>query len=89
MDEIYRGLSAWELNHLPPIVNRRDHAVLFELPVNLNSTEPPKPHRGQPKWDSLHVRLPCAPQNEYIVADEVSEFGQTQPSVDSSASLSE
>lgn len=71
MEDIYRGLSEWELSHLPPIVNRRNHIVLFELPIDLNATEPPKPHDGQMKWDSLHVRLPCSPQNEYIVSDEV------------------
>lgn len=74
MEEIYRGLSEWELSHLPPILNRRNHTVLFELPIDLNSTIPPKPHAGHMKWDSLHVRLPCSPQNEYIVTDEVCTF---------------
>lgn len=74
MEEIYRGLSEWELSHLPPILNRRNHTVLFELPIDVNSTRPPKPHDGQMKWDSLHVRLPCSPQNEYIVSDEVRTF---------------
>lgn len=74
MEEIYRGLSEWELSHLPPISNRRYHTVLFELPIDVNSTKPPQPHEGQMKWDSLHVRLPCSPQNEYIVTDEVCTF---------------
>lgn len=73
-EEIYRGLSEWELSHLPPIMNRRNHTVLFELPIDVNSTIPPKPHGGQMKWDSLHVRMPCSPQNEYIVTDEVRTF---------------
>lgn len=71
MDEIYRGLNPWELSQLPPIINKRDHAVLFQLPINLNSNEPPEPHRGEVKWDSNHVRLPCASQNEYLLTDEV------------------
>lgn len=74
MGEIYRGLNEWELSHLPPIINRRNHIVLFELPIDLNSMQPPTPHAGQMKWDSLHVRLPCSPQNEYIVGDEVIHF---------------
>lgn len=74
MEQIYRGFSEWELSHLPPIVNRRHHTVLFELPIDANGTEPPKPHDGQMKWDSLHVRLPCSPQNEYIVSDEVNSL---------------
>lgn len=71
MDEIYRGLNPWELTHLPPIVNKRDHAVLFQLPIDLNATEPPQPHRSDAKWDSNHVRLPCALQNEYLITNEV------------------
>lgn len=71
MDEIYRGLNPWELPQLPPIVNKRDHSVLFQLPIHLNSTEPPQPHRSDAKWDSNHVRLPCAIQNEYLTHDEV------------------
>lgn len=71
MEQIYGGIGPFELNHLPAIVNRRDHAVMFELPINVESTVPPRPHVGPPKWDSVHVRLPCAVQNEYIVADEV------------------
>lgn len=71
MDDIHRGLSPWELHHLPPIVNKRDHAVLFQLPIDLNSATPPTPHRSEAKWDSSHVRLPCASQNEYLISDEV------------------
>lgn len=72
MQEIYRHINQWELPHLPPIVNKRDHAVLFKLPLDSNSTAPPEPHRSALKWDSNHVRLPCAPQNEYSVFNEVS-----------------
>lgn len=78
MEEIYRSINEWELSHFPPIINRRDHIVLFELPINLNSTEPPKPHKGHSKWDSNHVRMPCSSQNEYLVSDEVNfKFADT------------
>lgn len=73
MEEIYRGLSPWELDHLPPIVNKHDHCVLIELPIDENSSEPPKPHRSELKWDSDHVRLPCAIQNECLIPQEVLE----------------
>lgn len=72
MREIYRDTNPWELPHLPPIVNRHNHTVLFQLPIDPSSAAPPEPHRSELKWDSNHVRLPCAPQNEYSVFDEVS-----------------
>lgn len=76
MEEIYRGLNEYELAQLPPIVNKRDHIVLFQLPIDTNSTEPPQPHIGILKWDSNHVRLPYATQNEYLIADGVSKITQ-------------
>lgn len=65
LEKIYRGPDQWHLNHLPPIQNKRDHIVLFELPIAQNSKTPPKPLRSEVKWDSYHVKLPCSPQNEY------------------------
>lgn len=65
LEQIYRGSEHYHLNHLPPIQNKRDHTVLFQLPIANGSTSPPKPHFGDIKWDSHHVKLPCATQNEY------------------------
>ncbi|XP_031627780.1 poly(ADP-ribose) glycohydrolase isoform X2 [Contarinia nasturtii] len=64
---VYRNFNEWDLDHLPEIVHRRDHSVLFKLPITTRSVQPPKPfiESGGPKWDSNHVKLPCAPQNEY------------------------
>lgn len=73
-DDIYRGNDAWHLNHLPPIVNKRDHIVLYQLPIEPNSTQPPKPYPGEHKWDSHHVRLPCALQNEYRTESSVKQI---------------
>lgn len=73
MHDIYRGTSQFELPQLPPIVNKRDHIVLFHLPFDSNASLPPKPHIGTPKWDQNHVRLPSAPQNEYFIVDEVNK----------------
>lgn len=71
MDEIYRGLGAFELRHFPHLDGSHNHKVLFEFPANPNSTEPLKPHVGETKWDAYHVRLPCATQSETIVNGEV------------------
>lgn len=65
LKKIYRGPNEWHLNHFPAIENRRSHAVLFELPLEKDSKTPPKPHEGEMKWDSSHVKLPCASQNDY------------------------
>lgn len=70
-DRVYRGRDKWQFDHLPPISNNRDHIVLYQLPIEVNSSQPPEPHSGKTKWDSNHVRLPCALQNEY--KDEGSE----------------
>lgn len=73
MDEIYRNLSPWNYNCLPPIQAKRDHSVLYELPWLADSSTPPQPRDSALKWDADHVRLPCSPRNEYIVKDDVSE----------------
>lgn len=65
MDKIYRDYDKWHLNHLPPVQAHHDHSVLFELPIANDSAAPPKPRAGKDKWDAYHVRLPCAPQNDY------------------------
>lgn len=71
LNQIYRGLSAWELHHLPSIKPSRYHTVLFELPITSCSTDCPKPYRTDLKWDSMHVRMPYATQSEMIIANEV------------------
>lgn len=70
-EQIYRGFDRWQLDHLPPIANKRDHTVLFQLPLSSDNSEPPAPHIGEKKWDSNHVRLPCAAQNEYKTESSV------------------
>lgn len=81
MDEIYHGKDQWSLASLPPIINSHSHTVLYQLPIDLKSTNPPKPHVGPIKWDSSHVRLPCAEQNEYVFSDEVSFLCLLTPNV--------
>lgn len=65
MNKVYRGGAQWDSSHLPPIQNQRNHFVLFHLPIAHDSKLPPTPQRGEMKWDSHHVRLPCATQNDY------------------------
>lgn len=65
LSEIYGGRDPFSLDHLPPVVNKREHTVLYKLPVDVNAGRPPDAFNGENKWDQNHVRLPCAPQNEY------------------------
>lgn len=71
LSEIYGGRDAFDLQHLPPVANKRDHVVLFKLPITVNSSQPPEPYKGEKKWDQYHVRLPCAPQSEYQMESTV------------------
>lgn len=73
-EDIYRGFGKCDLDHLPPIVNKRDHAVLFQLPIGDDLNQPPQPYKGEKLWDGNHVRLPCAKQNEYTKESNVSQF---------------
>lgn len=72
MDEIYRGIGKFDLPTFAPIEYSDEHKVLFELPITENKDDPPKPHIGKTKWDSDHVRLPCAKQNTLTIDGEVS-----------------
>lgn len=72
MEEIYRGIGKFELPTFAPIECSEAHKVLFELPITTSQDDPPKPHIGKTKWDSDHVRLPCAKQNTLTIDGEVS-----------------
>lgn len=72
IEEIYRGVGAYEFPALPTIQYSDTHKVLFELPINTGEDEPPKPHAGKRKWDSDHVRMPYAEQNTMEIDGEVS-----------------
>lgn len=65
LSEIYCGRDAFDLDHLPPVANKRDHIVLYKLPITVNSTRPPEPFKGENKWDQHHVRMPYASQSEH------------------------
>lgn len=64
----------WFLEQLPPIESGRNHTVLFELPIEYDTEKPPTPKDGDKKWDSKHVKLPCATQNECKSTASVSCF---------------
>lgn len=72
LDEIYGGRSAFDLDHLPEITNKRDHTVLFKVPITVSWSKTPEPYRGENKWDQQHVRMPHAPQSEYKSENTVS-----------------
>lgn len=71
LTEIHRGQRALDFDHLPPVENRRDHAVLYQLPIQPNINEPPEAHKGESKWDREHVCLPCDPRSVYKTDAEV------------------
>lgn len=72
LSEIYGGRGAFDLEHLPPVANKRDHIVLYKLPLPVNSGRAPDAFKGENKWDANHVRMPCAPQNDYKTESAVS-----------------
>lgn len=74
MEEIYRGLHPFELRNFPHISAGPNHKVLFKLPADENSTESLEPEIGELKWDSHHVKLPCAEQSEASIHGEVMLF---------------
>ncbi|XP_065364267.1 poly(ADP-ribose) glycohydrolase isoform X2 [Calliphora vicina] len=70
MAEIYRNLNPFELDHLPAVKPSESHTVLHHYPIRNDETEPPKPLKCHPKWDALHVRLPCSSKSQYPVVQE-------------------
>lgn len=70
MEEIYRNLDPFELSHLAPVKPSDSHTVLHHFPIREDDIRPPKPLKGHPKWDALHVRLPCSNKSQYPVVEE-------------------
>ncbi|XP_016952039.1 poly(ADP-ribose) glycohydrolase [Drosophila biarmipes] len=62
MEAIHRHLQPFDLENLPPVSAGNHHRVLYQLPIR---DTPPRPHKSPGKWDSEHVRLPCAPESKY------------------------
>lgn len=65
LSKIYGGRDAFDLDHLPPVTNKRDHIVLYKLPITVDWSSPPEPYRSESKWDQNHVRMPFALQSEH------------------------
>ncbi|XP_067639773.1 poly(ADP-ribose) glycohydrolase [Eurosta solidaginis] len=70
MNEIYRGLSEFELEHVPPVRPSDTHTVLYHCPIRESDHAPPRPLRAHHKWDATHVRLPCSSKSQYPVTAE-------------------
>ncbi|XP_017086402.1 poly(ADP-ribose) glycohydrolase [Drosophila eugracilis] len=62
MEAIHRNLDPYELDNLPDVTAGNNHRVMYQLPIR---DTPPRPHKAPGKWDSEHVRLPCAPESKY------------------------
>lgn len=65
IEAIHRGRQLFELEHLGPVTPGNLHRVLYQTPVKESPEQPPRPHKAPSKWDSEHVRLPCAPESKY------------------------
>uniref|UniRef100_A0A1I8P7Y8 poly(ADP-ribose) glycohydrolase n=1 Tax=Stomoxys calcitrans TaxID=35570 RepID=A0A1I8P7Y8_STOCA len=70
MEEIYRNLDPFELDHVTPVRPTDSHTVLHHYPIREDETKPPKPLKSHPKWDAFHVRLPCSNKSQYPVVAE-------------------
>lgn len=70
MEEIYRHLDPYELDHVSPVQPSENHTVLYRFPIRCPMKQPPEPLRGQLKWDSYHVRLPCSSQSKYPITTD-------------------
>ncbi|KAH8367284.1 hypothetical protein KR200_007754 [Drosophila serrata] len=65
IEAIHRGRPVFELEHLSPVAASNMHRVLYKTPIKESPEQPPRPHKAPGKWDSEHVRLPCAPESKY------------------------
>ncbi|KAH8235571.1 hypothetical protein KR032_002670, partial [Drosophila birchii] len=65
IEDIHRGRRLFELEHLGPVAASNMHRVLYQTPIKESPEQPPRPHKAPGKWDSEHVRLPCAPESKY------------------------
>ncbi|KAH8273412.1 hypothetical protein KR026_003779 [Drosophila bipectinata] len=65
IEAIHRGLHLFQLEHLGPVTPSNHHRVLYQTPIREPPDQPPRPHKAPGKWDSEHVRLPCAPESKY------------------------
>ncbi|KAF2904997.1 hypothetical protein ILUMI_01181 [Ignelater luminosus] len=72
MEDIYCGHGPWAFE-IPPVTASRDHAVLYELPITLDS--PPKPYCSVQDhyWDDDYVWMPYSPKNLFPVENENGE----------------
>ncbi|KAI4458449.1 poly adp-ribose glycohydrolase [Holotrichia oblita] len=73
IDDLYENSGPYSFVY-PPVTPSKNHAVLYELPVTLNS--PPKPHRSSQThhWEDNYVKLPYSPQNVFPI--ENNETGE-------------
>ncbi|XP_028894006.2 poly(ADP-ribose) glycohydrolase isoform X2 [Zeugodacus cucurbitae] len=67
MEEIYRGMNEFELDHVPAVRPSDSHTVLYHCPIHEPDNVPPRPLRAHHKWDATHVRLPCSSKSQYPV----------------------
>lgn len=66
MEDICHGHSPWSFE-IPPVAASRHHAVLYKLPLKLDSR--PKPHFSvqEHHWDDDYVRMPYSSKNLFPI----------------------
>lgn len=76
LEEIYGGQDKWKLDHLKQTAHSSGQILLFDLQFKSSREyrNSPKPRMDDKKWDSDHVRLPCAEENELIDESYVCKF---------------
>ncbi|XP_037937599.1 poly(ADP-ribose) glycohydrolase isoform X2 [Teleopsis dalmanni] len=67
MEEIYRHLDEFKLEHIAEVRPSNEHTVLHHYPIRAALNETPRPLSAHHKWDALHVRLPCSIKSQYPV----------------------
>ncbi|XP_017155880.1 poly(ADP-ribose) glycohydrolase [Drosophila miranda] len=65
IEDIHRGLPLFQLEHMGAVLPSSLHRVMHKHPIRESIHVPPRPFKGAGKWDSDHVRLPCAPESKY------------------------
>ncbi|SPP78169.1 poly(ADP-ribose) glycohydrolase isoform X1 [Drosophila guanche] len=65
IEDIHRGLPLFQLEHMGAVSPSSLHRVMHKHPIRESIEVPPRPFKGAGKWDSDHVRLPCATESKY------------------------
>lgn len=70
LNDIYRHHSSpYDLEHLAAVHLSNSHKILYNHELITGDSSAVTPIKEEPKWDSLHVRLPCSTKSQYPVLE--------------------